>query len=99
MLKFCEILNIILSSLVGGMYLGPWLALTRSLKTFEADFFLAIVKQMNRNMESLMTVLTPVSLLSAIPVLILSFNEHATTFYLTLTGSILFIIALLVTVI
>jgi uncharacterized membrane protein len=53
---------------------------------------------MNRNMESVMTILTPVALLSITPVLFLSFNKQPRTFYLTLTGFALFIVALLVTV-
>jgi len=44
-----------------------------------------------------MTIQTPVALLSLIPVLVISYSERPTTFYLNLTGFALFIIALLVT--
>jgi uncharacterized membrane protein len=98
-LKICEFISIVLSALVGGMYWGPWLALSRSMRTFKPEVFLDIVDRMNRNMESLMTILTPVALLSIAPVLFFSYNDQPRTFYLTLTGFALFIVALLVTMI
>ncbi len=50
-LKLCELLSIVLLMIVGGLYWGPWVALTRSMVTFEPEVFLAIVKRMNHNME------------------------------------------------
>ena len=97
-LKIWELACIVFSALVGGMYWGPWLALSRSMRTFKPEVFLDVVDRMNRNMESVMTILTPVALLSITPVLFLSFNKQPRTFYLTLTGFALFIVALLVTV-
>jgi hypothetical protein len=96
-LKIWELISIVLSALVGGMYWGPWLALSRSMHTFRAEVFLEIVDRMNRNMESLMSILTPLAMLSITPVLFLSYNEHPKTFYLNLTGFALFLIALVVT--
>ena len=78
--------------------MGPWLALTRSMRTLKPEVFLDVVDRMNRNMESLMTILTPVSLLSIAAVLFFSHNEQPTTFYLNFTGFTLFSLALLVTV-
>ena len=46
-----------------------------------------------------MPFLMPAATLSIIPVLVLSFNQHQQTFYLTLVGFLLFIAALLVTLI
>jgi uncharacterized membrane protein len=96
-LKIWEAISIVLSALLGGMYWGPWLALSRSMRTFNPEVFLAIVDRMNRNMESVMTILTPAALLSIAPVLFLSFNKHPRTFYLAFAGFGLFIAALLVT--
>ena len=96
-LKLFELLNIVLLLLVSGMYWGPWLALTRSIATFEPDVFLAIVQRLNRNMEPLMTALLPAALLSTLPVLFLSHGSRPVTFYLTLTGFLLFVVTLLVT--
>ncbi len=97
-IKVIEFLNIILSALVGGMYWGPWLALSRSLNTFEPGVLLAIVNRLNRNMATLMTWLTPLGLLSTLPTLYLSFENQPTTFYLTLAGFACFVFALIVTV-
>ena len=96
-LKLFELINVVLLILVSGMYWGPWLALTRSIATFEPDVFLAIVQRLNRNMEPLMTVLMPVALLSTLPVLLLSYGNRPATFYLTLLGFLLFVVTLLVT--
>ena len=98
-LKIAELISIVLSALVAGMFCGPWLALTRSIATFTPEVFLAIVHRLNRNMAPVMKVLMPISLLSIVPVLFLSFNERPLTFYLTLSGFALFIAALLVTMI
>ena len=97
-LKLFELMNIVLLLLVSGMYWGPWLALTRSIATFEPDVFLAIVDRLNRNMEPLMTVLLPLALLSTLPVLVLEYGGRPQAFYLTLTGFLLFVVTLLVTV-
>ena len=97
-LKIFEITSIVLLALVGGLYWGPWLALSRSLATFEPEVFLAIVKRMNRNVAPFMTILMPVALLSTVPVPFLSYNKRPETFYLTVTGLALFIATLLVTV-
>ena len=96
-LKIFELINIIICAIVGGMYWGPWLALTISLKTFEPKVFLPIVRRLNQNMAPLMTILSPLSLVTTILVLICSYNNHNTTFYFTLVGFVLFLIALIVT--
>lgn len=97
-MKVWEFVDILLSAVVAGMFLGPWVALTRSIGDFEPAVFLAILHRLNRDMAPVMTVLMPVSLLSAVPVLLLSYGEQPRTFYLTLAGLALFVVALLVTV-
>jgi uncharacterized membrane protein len=97
-LKLCELVSIVLLLLVSGMYWGPWLALSRSMASFEPDVFLAIVQRLNRNMEPLMTALLPVALLSTLPVLFLAYGRRPETFFLTLAGLVLYIVTLLVTV-
>jgi hypothetical protein len=57
------------------------------MRTFKPEVFLDIVGRMNRNMESVMTILTPVALISIVPVLFFSYQEQPRTFYLTLAGS------------
>jgi len=97
-LKIGELISIVLSALVAGMFCGPWAALSRSISTFTPEVFLVIVHRMNRNMAAVMTILMPVALLSIVPVLFFSYNGRPETFYLTLIGFALFIVALLVTV-
>jgi hypothetical protein len=97
-LKICELVNIVLSAVVCGMYWGPWLALSRSIDTFKPEVFLDVVDRLNANMAGLMTVLTPVGLLSIVPVLVLSYSGRQATFFFNLAGFIAFLIALLVTV-
>jgi len=96
-LKIVALINILVSAIVGGMYWGPWLALTISLKSFEAKVFLAIVMRLYHNMAPLMTVLSPLSLLTSVAVLFLSYKRE-TTFYFTLAGFFFFLTALIVTV-
>ena len=96
-LKIFAVINIVLFALLMGMYISPWLAITKSLSSFEPSAFLAIVKQLARNMGPLMTALTPIALLSTIPVLVLSFSTNRTQFYLVLIALVLFIVTLAVT--
>ena len=97
-IKTWQLISIVCSALVAGMFHGPWAALSRSMRTFTPEVFLAIVDRMNRNMAPLMTVLMPATLLSIVPVLFLSYRDQRKTFYLNAIALALFIIALLVTV-
>lgn len=76
--------------------MGPWLALSRSMATFEPGVFLAVVKRMSQNMEPVMTILMPVALFSTVPVLVLA-RSRPETFVLTLIGLALFLVTLVVT--
>lgn len=98
LLHVVQLISILFSAIVGGMYWGPWLAVSRSLNQFDPATLLAVVRRLNENMASLMTALVPVSLLSIVPVLFLSFGVQSLTFYATLAGFICFVIALIVTV-
>jgi uncharacterized membrane protein len=98
-LKLFELFSVVLLMIVGGLYWGPWVALSRSMATFEPGVFLAVVKRMNRNMEPVMTVLMPVALVSTLPVLVLSYGQHRQAFYLTLAGLALFLVTLVVTLV
>ena len=96
-LKIGQLVSIVLSALVMGVFWGPWLALSRSIATFESDTFLAVVKRLSLNIAPLMTFLMPAALLSIVPVLFLAYHKQPTTFFLNLTGLALFATALLVT--
>jgi hypothetical protein len=94
-LKTFELVNILLSALVTGVFWGPWVGLTRSIATFSPAAFLAIGYRLNVNLAPLMTALMPIALLSAVPTLILSPAIPAVV--LTLAGVVLFLVALVVT--
>jgi len=98
-LKIGKLISIFLCALVTGVFWGPWLGLSRSIATFKPEVFLAIGHRMIGNLAPVMPFLMPAATLSIIPVLVLSFNQHQQTFYLTLAGFLLFIAALLVTLI
>ena len=98
-LKDWELISILLSALVMGVFWGPWVGLTRSIATFTPEAFLAIGYRLNQNLAPLMSALMPVSLVSMAPVLFLSYSGSPRTFSLTLVGFALFVVALLVTVI
>jgi uncharacterized membrane protein len=96
-LKAFDLVSIVLAALVFGVFWGPWVALSRSMKTFPPDVFLAIVQRMKRNLEPVMTVLMPLALLSIIPVLVLSYGNRPEAFYSALSTFALFVVALVVT--
>jgi uncharacterized membrane protein len=98
-MKTWQLISIVLSALTVGMFHGPWIALSRSMKTFSPEFFLEIVDRMNSNMAPVMTVLMPGTMLSIIPVLLFSYRQQPMVFYLSAAGLLLFLIALLVTVV
>jgi uncharacterized membrane protein len=96
-LKIVELINIVLAALVAGVFWGPWVALTRSIATFDTETFLAIGYRLNLNLAPLMTVLMPLSLLSTATTLVLSYGDRPGTFYASLAGLVLFVVALAVT--
>jgi uncharacterized membrane protein len=97
-MKTWQLISIVFSALTAGMFNGPWIALSRSLKTFAPEVFLEIVDRMNRNMAPVMTVLMPGTMLSIIPLLLFSYHQQPMVFYLSAAALLLFLVALLVTV-
>jgi uncharacterized membrane protein len=97
-MKTWQLISIVLSALTARMFHGPWVALSRSMRSFTPNVFLAIVDRMNRNMAPVMTVLMPATMLSLVPVLLLSYHQRPRVFYLNATAFVLFVVALMVTV-
>ena len=98
-MKSWELISLVLSALVAGLFHGPWIALSRSLKTFPPEVFLAIVDRMNRNMAPIMTVLMPAAMLSMITVLLFAYPKQPKAFALYAAALGLFLMALPVTMI
>jgi hypothetical protein len=69
-MKTWELLCIVSSSLMVGLFSGPWNALNPSFKSFHPKLFVGIVSHMNQAIAPAMTVLMPISVLSMIPILI-----------------------------
>jgi hypothetical protein len=99
-LRLLDILNVSLAALVSGIFWGPWLALTRSMRTFPPAVFLEIVHRLDKNLGGVMGVLYPVALLSFVPVLVLDlvFGCRA-AFVLAFLAFALFVLALVVTMV
>ena len=97
-LKVLELTSIILSTLVAGIFFGPWLALSGSVTNFKPEVWLAIVNRFNSNLFPVMSVLMPGALLSIVPVLLITYRGQRTTFFLNTVALILSAVALLVTV-
>jgi hypothetical protein len=96
LLRLLDVLAITLAALVLGVFWGPWLALTRSIRTLTPDVFLVVVHRLDKNLGAIMGVLFPVTILSLIAVSILSFG-HPVAFWFSVTATVLFLVALLVT--
>jgi uncharacterized membrane protein len=96
LLRLLDLLSITLAALVMGVFWGPWIALTRSIDTLSPEVFVVIVHRLDRNLGGLMGVLFPVTLLSIVPVVILSFAQPV-SFTLEIAGFALFVLALVVT--
>ncbi|MGP0030369.1 MAG: anthrone oxygenase family protein [Acidimicrobiales bacterium] len=98
-LDISEVVSIVLLALVGGLYWGPWIALTRTMAVLSPEVLIVVVKRMSQNMAPIMTALMPLALLSGVPVLILSFDIYPHTFWLTLAALALFVVTFIVTVV
>ena len=96
LLRLLDLLSITLAALVLGVFWGPWLGLTRSIRTLAPAVFLEVVHRLDKNLGGIMGVLFPVTLLSIVPVLVFTTTQPV-SFVLTLIGFLLFVVALVVT--
>lgn len=88
--------SIVLAALVVGVFWGPWLALTRSIRTLAPDVFLVVVHRLDQNLGRNMTVLFPVTMLVVAADAAVSF-AHPIAFSLTVAAFALFLLTLVVT--
>jgi hypothetical protein len=84
--------------LVTGIFWGPWFALHRSMKVFNAEEFIHIVKTMSANLARPMQIMMP----SCIVFMLLSVwfypDKNSLGFYLNLTAFTLIVVSLIITV-
>jgi len=97
-MRTAQFINIFLFALVAGVLWGTWFSLSRSIASITPEAFLETGRTMIRNLARPMRILMPASMLSALAVVFLLFRRGPTgAFYLALTGLMLFIGVLLVT--
>ncbi|MCU1481745.1 MAG: hypothetical protein JWQ19_2531 [Subtercola sp.] len=97
MLTLTALIAIPLCALLFGVFWGPWLALSRSMATFSAPVFLAIVARMDHNLGRIMGVMMPVAILSIIPVAVAAAGVSPLNLTLAIAAFIAFVVTLLVT--
>ena len=95
-LKLAQFPTNILFALVMGVFWGTWYALSRSIGLLREQTFLDIGHTTIRNLGVPMSILMPLSLVSAIVVLLLA-PKRSKVFALALAGFLLMIVALVVT--
>jgi uncharacterized membrane protein len=97
-LKIAQFINVFLFALVAGVFWGTWFGLSRSIASITPETFLETGQTMIANLAWPMRILFPAAILSSLPVLFLLFRQGpATAFYFALTGLLMFIAALLIT--
>jgi uncharacterized membrane protein len=96
LLRLLDVVSIVLAALVAGVFWGPWLALTRSIRTLTPDVFLVVVHRLDQNLGRIMSVLFPATMLVLIADAAFSFG-HPISFVLTVAAFALFLLALIVT--
>jgi uncharacterized membrane protein len=92
-----QFINILLAALVTGVFWGTWLGLSRSMSSLSAETFLEVGHAMIRNLGTIMAFLMPAAILTTLPVLYLLYRRRPQAFYSVLAGLVLFVVALLIT--
>jgi|SRR5215813_4929715 len=95
-LKLVQFLTIVLFALVMGVFWGTWFALSRSIVGFRPQTFLDIGQTAIRNLATPMAILMPLSILSAL-IMVALLPKRSLAFALAVTGLVLMICALVVT--
>lgn len=96
-LEIWQFVNIFLLSLVTGVFWGTWLGLSRSMTSLSRETFLEVAHAMIGNLGTIMAILMPAAMLATLPVLYLLYRRRSKAFYPTLAGFVLFVVALLIT--
>lgn len=94
-----EVIALVLAALVTGVFVGPWVALTRTLHTFEAPMFLLVTRRLSAGLGPLMTVLFPLELATLGFTAYLQLDAHVRGFAFTLAALVLYALTLVVTMV
>ncbi|MEP6478946.1 MAG: hypothetical protein ABJB03_06115 [Rhodoglobus sp.] len=96
-LGIIQLLALLLTALVVGVYWGPWIALTRTFATADVSTFLAVTHRMDVNLGRLMTVLNPVALVAVAAAGVLAWG-HPLALWLTAVAFVALAVTTVVTV-
>jgi uncharacterized membrane protein len=97
--KTTQLITGILLVLITGVFWGTWFSLSRTMYHLPAEMFIAIGKEIIRNVAVPMSIIVPAALLGLVVLLIKAWKVKSVYFYCILATLVLFIAALLVTVI
>jgi hypothetical protein len=94
-MRIAQFVNLMLLSLVTGIFWGTWFSLSRTIELISPSTFLEVGKTMIVNLGGPMSILMPLALLSTLPVLYFMYREHRwQDFSLVVFGLLLFVVAL-----
>ena len=97
--KSTELVTGMLLILVTGLFWGTWFSLSRTMEGLSAETFLTIGKEIIKNVALPMSIIMPASLVGIIILLSRSWKKRTLYFYCLLVTLLLFIIALIITVV
>jgi hypothetical protein len=94
-MQIAQFINLILLTLVTGVFWGTWFSLSRTMESTTPSTFLEVGKMMIVNLGGPMSILMPLALLSTLPVLYFLYRQRRTRdLVLVLLGFLCFIVAL-----
>jgi uncharacterized membrane protein len=94
-----QFVALFLLMLVTGIFWGPWFALHRSLRVFNADTFIQIVKTMAANLAVPMRIMMPACILFMLFSTLTYPEKNSWGFYLNITACILTVTSLIITMV
>jgi len=97
-LEIAQFVSIMLFALVTGVFWGTWFGLSRSISSITPATFLETGQQFIRNLAGPMSVLMPVTILSAVLVLWWLPRKRSPAFVLTASALLLMVLATVITV-
>jgi len=96
--KTIQLITGILLILITGVFWGTWFSLSRTMHNLPPEIFIAIGKEIMKNVAVPMSIIMPASLMGLAMLLIWSWKEQSIYFFCILATFVLFIGALLITV-
>jgi uncharacterized membrane protein len=97
-IRTAQATTIVLFALVMGVFWGTWFSLSRTMDRLSPETFVAVGHEMIRNLGVPMAILLPLALLCALVTLALLWRGgHTAAFWWLLTGFVLMVAALVIT--